>query len=44
MALTVAKQHILKKNGHAILERAKIEHHDIVGLVHYAWENHLYGS
>jgi hypothetical protein len=20
------------------LERAKIEHHDIVGLVHYVWE------
>jgi hypothetical protein len=37
MALTEAKQHVLKKMNMQ-LERANIEYHDIVGLVHHAWE------
>jgi hypothetical protein len=37
MALTEAKHHVLKKMN-IQLERANIKHHDIVGLVHYAWQ------
>jgi len=38
MALTEAKQCVLEKKMNMQLKRANIERHDIVGLVHYAWE------
>jgi hypothetical protein len=38
IALTVAKQSILEKKMNMHFERADIECHDIVGIIHYAWE------
>jgi hypothetical protein len=37
MDITVAEQNILEKKMNMQFERANIECHDIVGIVHYAW-------
>jgi hypothetical protein len=38
MALTKAKQGVVDKKMEMQIERVNIERHDIVGIVHYAWE------